>query len=438
MYGVLCGAQSAPHAQNLTLPEYPHPKHLFLDMRTIVFILFSVLASLVSAQVHKPFLEEHKKGLHDKSLASTKQVLKTRLEQLKTFASVSKHSSESSACSTTKFVVVTEYAFGRSGNNLIEFTHGLWIAKLFNATFAPPIWMQGILQPFDTTLLNSLYCYSLTPDSLPSGAEIIDITSEDSFFLFKLFSDTEYWKDRKAILPALNHDTVLDISLHFLQVYATLWSKPNKPIIRVAERLLAYHLDNTFRYTAVHKRNMEGGCAKLFQSNSVVSDFSKHELPINSIPEWQPDWLCTMPVDFVLQTMAMHHRNGSRIFIAYDGQGEVDSYRKHGAVFASDVFEGSTASTAPTHGLDKDNTLVDLKFVDMFMAINADFFILNPRSTYSWEIYLIRVILGLQSVPVIENNDLYLQRVPQALIADARPLWVSWTSVIAAYLHDSL
>ena len=43
------------------------------------------------------------------------------------------------------------------------------------------------------------------------------------------------------------------------------------------------------------------------------------------------------------------------------------------------------------HGNNK--RLPDLKFVDMFVAIHSDLFILNPRSTFSWEIYLVRLCL---------------------------------------------
>ena len=101
--------------------------------------------------------------------------------------------------------------------------------------------------------------------------------------------------------------------------------------------------------------------------------------------------------------------------------GDISAYRKHGVVF-SDVMKKNNK-----------HTNIEMKFVDMFIAIHGDFFILNPRSTFSWEIYLIRICLGLESVPIVRNNDVYFRKVPDDLIASNRPLWASWTSVIDAF-----
>ena len=51
----------------------------------------------------------------------------------------------------------------------------------------------------------------------------------------------------------------------------------------------------------------------------------------------------------------------------------------------------------------------EIKFLDMLIAMNADFFIMNPHSSYSFEIYVIRTILGLQSVPIMNNEDFYMR-----------------------------
>ena len=51
----------------------------------------------------------------------------------------------------------------------------------------------------------------------------------------------------------------------------------------------------------------------------------------------------------------------------------------------------------------------DTKFLEMFTAIHSDFFIMNPRSTFSFEVYIIRTSLGLQSVPVMRNKDFFLK-----------------------------
>merc|ERR1711937_785065 len=48
-----------------------------------------------------------------------------------------------------------------------------------------------------------------------------------------------------------------------------------------------------------------------------------------------------------------------------------------------------------------------LKVLDMLMALNSELFIINPRSTLSWQVYLVRSILKLPSVPNMTEKDFY-------------------------------
>jgi hypothetical protein len=80
----------------------------------------------------------------------------------------------------------------------------------------------------------------------------------------------------------------------------------------------------------------------------------------------------------------------------------------------------------------------------MFVSIHSEFFILNPRSTFSWQIYVIRVILGLESVPVLEDFDVFVKAyAPKDLVGcefknitavkpDYHSFWVSYLSIIDA------
>ena len=80
----------------------------------------------------------------------------------------------------------------------------------------------------------------------------------------------------------------------------------------------------------------------------------------------------------------------------------------------------------------------DKRFLDMFIAINSEFFVMNPMSTFSLEIYIIRLCLSLRSVPVIKNNDFYMRKVPDEIKSENRDgLWVSWLSVIDAKNYNN-
>lgn len=326
-------------------------------------------------------------------------------------------------CSTNTFVLITEFQFGRTGNNLIELTHGLWISEQLNATLVIPQWMQDIFVPFNTSLLQNHYCYITNEKDIPSNAKKYEVTSEDSFFTFKLFRDKTF----EALLPPLSDRTMHDLSMHFLRVYASLWCCPHKKILQAVEFIISTHLDGNFAYSSVHKRQLEGGCSKILASNTKPTDFSPRQLPMDHA-EWSQSLvhahpLCEMTYSFVRSTLELNRRNNSKIFVAYDGRGGIEDYKQHDCVFSS-VLDDSNAFRAIPY---------DRKFVDMLMAIHSDFFVLNPRSTFSWQIYLIRLLLSLPSVPVIKNNDFYMQRADE-MAASKRDVWVSWTSTLNALM----
>lgn len=168
------------------------------------------------------------------------------------------------ACSVDSYVKITEYAFGNSGNNLIEFTHGLWLANVWNSTLIVPPWMRHILRPFDLNVIKKSFCFveDLHPET---NARIIEVTSEDSFFVFNLFKNVQYSK----ILPPLDNSTMQDIASHFIRVYTSLWSSPLPHLALAGQWIIEEHLDGTFRYTAVHKRSLEGGCNKVSNAENT-------------------------------------------------------------------------------------------------------------------------------------------------------------------------
>lgn len=355
-------------------------------------------------------------------VASTEvnQTLSRRLNRLREVALVD--SEKRGICSESTFVFISEYAFGNSGNHIISLSHGLWIAKKLNATLIIPNWIDASLRHFDLSVLARGHCF--TEDStIPKDKKLHEITSEESFFVFKLFRDKKL--PFIPLLPPLNSETVLDISKSFLRVYAALWSSPSPSIIAASEWIIANHLQSKFDFTSIHKRNLDGGCGKIMSENTKPGDFSEKEVPLDS-PEWQGDLrqhhpLCEMSLDFVKSTMALNGREGRNMFVAHDGQGDVSSYKLHRAVFSN------VADQHPEYGK------MPMKFVDMFVAMQADLFIQNPRSTFSLQIFIVRVCLGLTSVPKMTTNDIYVQRVPYDLETSDRPLMVSWTSLETAF-----
>ena len=247
---------------------------------------------------------------------------------------------------------------------------------------------------------------------------IYEVESEQSFFTYKLFDLAPYDK----LLPTYNDQLVKVISKHYLKVFSSLWSSPSDEIQTVNNYLITHYLNNNFNYTSVHKRSMEGGCSSILGSSTKPSDFSPLELPMNNA-EWSGNLhkvhpLCEMTASFINDTITMHNVQHNPLFISFDGRGDVKQLKSMGAVFSSVI--------------NAKYPVVEKKFLDLYVAINGHFFILNPRSTFSWQAYVIRCCLGLESVPILVNADLYAQGGKEFEKQQKLGLWVSWVSILDA------
>ena len=306
----------------------------------------------------------------------------------------------------------------------------------------------------------------------PAGSQVLEIESELCFFLYRFLQQLQRTPHPMlAATPTLEQAT-RDASALFVRVYCALWASPVPSISTAAALVLSQKLHSSLTYTAAHKRAMEGGCAKIMSHVTTPADFNPAELPMG-LDIWaranrgfHP--LCDMPAQLVLAACEMHYANATPsssvgatcgggsataaataingtaprgLFVAFDGRGDVQDYRAAGAVFSSDVdYTVSAAATGPlitatsvaftsTH----DPTKIDKKFVDMYLAMHSEFFVLNPRSTFSWEIYLIRTALALPSVPVMRTKDLYVLHPDEYRASNlTTTMWVGWLSAADA------
>lgn len=363
-----------------------------------------------------------------------------------------------------QFVIITEYQFGNTGNQFVEMIHGLWLAERMEATLVVPKYMLQSLKAFDLSTLHASFCFIqeqefavLEGHAAKDSIIKIELESEESFWFFKIFLGEKHVKryPAHAPLPVLSPVLIEEMSLHFLRVVACFWAHVSHNLVSEASHLIHKQLHANLNYTSVHKRSMEGGCSKLLNAETVQADYDPKQLPMDS-PEWAGNLekahpVCEYTLSFVHETIALFMQQNDKgnlnaatmpIFLAWDGRGSVDDYRTGGQTALSvDHMKKESLS------LDGDT----LKLLDMFVAMHADLFILNPRSTFSWQIYCVRVILGLPNVPVMEQKDLFVTKKAQydalskeqntylqqhelkkestgdKIVFDGR--WVSWTSV---------
>ena len=401
---------------------------------------------LVQSSAH-PLRKLVSEEIEDK--AHLRETICDRLTRLRQIATKLGSHSHRICNASSSYVLITEYQFGNSGNQYVELTHALWMADQLNATLVIPKYMTPILKPFNLAILHSSFCflqeheYIALPTSSSNERVIFELESEDSFFFWKIFDgapiDRPDRKPNKA-LPPLSKNIVHNISKHYLKVFACLWSSPRAAILDEALHIISKRMNNKLNYTAVHKRSMEGGCSKLLFEETTLDDFDPQQLPMNR-SEWnnnlqQSHPICEFPMNFIKNTIELNLDKKSKkkqqhpIFIAWDGRGNIDEYLSSipPAIFSSDIVSTSHSTLSDNQGKEW------RKFVDMMVSMHGTLFILNPRSTFSWAIYIVRVMLDLKSVPVMKSKDIYCTR--KSIYENRKNetigydgLWVSWTSV---------
>jgi hypothetical protein len=298
---------------------------------------------------------------------------------------------------------------------LIELTNCLWLATATNSTLIIPPFIEDAVAGSALADLSKSYCTIRSVDFDQGSSTVYEIDAETSFYIFKVFEDPPF----KHQLPEYDQNIMKEVSNHFIKVYAMIWSAPHIETVTAARYLIENHLGNTLKYTSVHKRSMNGACHSIMKSTSI-GDYSSDELPIGSrewshMPHRNP--LCDMSPSFINDTVRMHDRQGNKIFISFDGNGDTSSLIAMGCVMQVTMDIEERFPTVP------------LKYLDLFIAIHGDFFLLNPRSTFSWQVYVVRCILGLESVPVLRNNDYLISSRKESSELNKTGLVVTWLQI---------
>jgi hypothetical protein len=330
-------------------------------------------------------------------------------------------------CSTTEFINIPGGAYGRSGNLLIELTHGLWLARRMNRTFAIPPWMYRVIEPFNTSLLSSIFCFRVGLDPSTPGIDVLSLDSGALFFGTGLFTD-ERFKHKLPPLPKyeLNGTILHELSAHFMSVYLALWSSPSSHIIRSSCEVIKRKLDDNFSYASAHKRSLENACSHIMSDNVHIDEFNNTELPMNS-PAWQDAKnrhpLCGegMTFSFIDDILKMHRRDraNQKLFMLFDGQSDISDFVASNATILS-VGESKMFTPDYSVGFGRDTMLIE-----MYIAMHGELFIMNPRSTLSLQVFVVRAALGLTSVPTLRNHDIYLGTLKRAAM-----VWITYGAIL--------
>ena len=146
-----------------------------------------------------------------------------------------------------------------------------------------------------------------------------------------------------------------------------------------------------------------------------------------------------MTPKFIQETQKLNKITNQPIFIAFDGQGDITEYIKLHAIFSNNLNVTKYFQNNNNNNKTNNNLNIDLKFIDLYLAINSNFFILNPRSTFSFQVYVIREIFHLKSVPIPNKNQDMFYKSEKEYIRDdmIEQKWVSYQNIeqIAKEIH---
>ena len=245
-----------------------------------------------------------------------------------------------------------------------------------------PVWMNNLFQQFNTSLLHSLFCFTEYYKPGPE-VDILPVESEEAFFGFPLAKKPIFSKAFASSNPHPNElfsqEVVAELSRFYLRVYCALWSQPNESLRLATQQLIERHLDSAMRYSSVHKRGLDGGCNKVLADNTRLADYPSSQLSMG-MSEWSGRLrhhhpLCAMSAAFARQTLALNNRSAdTKIFLAFDGQGDVSDYRLDGnAVLLSAIPPLTSTLPSPSSSSSSSTSPPPPPmYIEMMVAMHGD------------------------------------------------------------------
>lgn len=285
---------------------------MYTDSATFLFLLLSCLSFCKSIQ--------DVDSEHDQHVGI---VLRDRFAQLRQVAFNSRI--KALECSNDKFLSIGG-AQGRTGNNFIQFSHGLWFASVTNRTFVNPDFANSLFPHVDQSLLKSLFCIV---DRIPHPrANIVRLQTGDIYVGSAVWDKGEY-KSFATELPPFTEATMLKmLSEHTRQVSGALWGSLNHVYFHQLLTTIKQHLNGELDYVAVHKRGFEGVCTTL--TKSLAGGHHYLVDPLYFPVQWldgpptaknrSPSSLCSMELAMVEKLGSLYNKTSEPIYLAWDGQ----------------------------------------------------------------------------------------------------------------------
>jgi hypothetical protein len=318
-------------------------------------------------------------------------------------------------------------AYGATGNIIIAIMNALWLSEpsALNATILLPSFMQTIFTQFNNGSLLERFC--ITDDASQVNVRY-SMDDKQLFYINQLFS-----RNSLNIQLKYSYEAVQSGATIWVQALSLLWSDPQTDIIDAAVWLIENKFNGSFQYTTLHKRSLEGRCPKIM-NHSSLDIFSPSEFPMDH-PSWR-DFvelnkthpICSMTLDFFQAIQKLNNRANQPIFLMHDGQEAFKEFESHshGVILSSYI---------DTRLFPMFKTLQSRLYLDMFMAILGDFFVMNSLSTFSWSIFVVREALGIKTVPTYNPKYSRNYKDSKEFRQSNKTAWVEAYDIVKASLE---
>ena len=318
---------------------------------------------------------------------SSFDILQKRLQRLRHIGFLNPRAT----CGSNGFLILKK-KFGRHSNFFIQICHGLWLAETSNRTLVVPSDMKDVFKYFNLENVQRQFCFVF--DDELGHVEYVTKLAQRFFGHAVLQAHYSFFMDEYLIskpsvnghlvIPAHGNRTIHEVSVYFVRFYAALWGSIKADVISEVDFVIEQMFGGSMGFTSIHKRSLEGACARHLSSSINLTDYSETELPMSHCA-WRGDLsqshpLCDFPPSFVSSCLELHNRSKSLLFVAHDSEASVADLIQLGAISVDSILSIKKESKSSRYQPEKVYSFTTARnHIDMAIAIHSDLFILNPR-----------------------------------------------------------
>jgi hypothetical protein len=272
--------------------------------------------------------------------------------------------------------------------------------------------MEEDLRSFDLKLIKERMCAKLQRDWDGKGNVLFFHTSH--LYNMAILWRLNWYSDIVPFLPPFDKSIIADISLHSLVFVSALWAGVTDMYLLASEEAIKTSLGNSTNYLAFHRRagiNCEEYFKESEREDGLRDDYrwvlTKEKGEDHIEHETFP--LCNVTQDSVQKICNLTNNSCKSTLVCWDHEGNfthLSSLHKVGAKIGSQVVDNAISDVKANKNIDLNAQNINKMLLEMFLAINADVFVMMPYSSWSWHVAQVRYVLHKTTVPLLKQLEM--------------------------------